>query len=359
MVNFQLWLRPIYNSVEQMNIVMKRIVLLLAIMLGCVCMTQAQSDASFSQYHAALGYYNPAAIGRSGDLNITALYNIEMLGWNGSPKTLFATAEMPFKFMKREHGIGIVVVKDDLSTLYQDLRAGLQYAYLKKIGKGTFRAGVQLGMISRSSGPSGNNTVITPDEDGGGFGDGGSDIPGGMSGGADEAIPMTKVEARVFDANFGLFYATDKWYVGAAVTHILEPEIDEENLNTYVSRGYNFIGGYNIRMKNPLFELQPSVFMQKNANMYQVDLTARAVYAKKYSAGLSWSTSAESFGSGSSISIMLGATFGKIEGGYAYSVPISQMAGNTFGGQELFIKYRMQLNKPKTGKSKHKSVRIL
>ena len=326
---------------------MKRIVLLLIIMFGWAYTVQAQSEAAFSQYYAAMGYYNPASVGRSNDLNVTALYNIEMLGWSGSPRTLFATADMPFKFMNRQHGVGVVVVKDDISTLYSDLRAGLQYAYLKKIGKGTLRAGIQLGMISRSAG---GDNVITP----------GDSIGGGeSSSGSDEAIPMSKVEAKVFDANVGLFYATDKWYVGIAVTHVLEPEIDEENLHTYVSRGYNFVGGYNIRMNNPLLELQPSVFMQMNANMYQVDLTARAVYAKRYSAGLSWSTSGVSLGSGSSIAILLGATFGKIEGGYAYSVPLSSMAGNTFGGQELFLKYKMQLNKPKTGKSRHKSVRIL
>ena len=331
-----------------MNIVMMRIVLLLAFVFGWAYMAQAQSEAAFSQYYAAMGYYNPASVGRTNDLNVTALYNVEMLGWSGSPKTLFATAEMPFKFMNRQHGVGVVVVKDDISTLYSDLRAGLQYAYLKKIGKGTLRVGVQLGMISRSV--DGSN-AITPGDSIGGEGE---SSPGG-----DVAIPMTKIEAKVFDANIGLFYATDKWYVGAAVTHVLEPEIDEENLYTYVSRGYNFVGGYNIRMNNPLLELQPSVFMQMNANMYQVDLTARAVYAKRYSAGLSWSTSGVSLSSGSSIAILLGAIFGKIEAGYAYSVPLSSMSGKTFGGQELYLKYRMQLNKPKTGKSKHKSVRIL
>ena len=329
---------------------MKRIVLLLVVTFGCIYTVQAQSEASLSQYYAALGYYNPASVGRSGELNVTALYGIEMLGWDG--KTMFASADMPFKFMNREHGVGVMVLSDNQSSLYKDLRAGLQYAYLKKLGKGTLRVGIQLGMISRSMG---GDEIITPDG-GGAFAD---SLGGGGSGATDEAIPMTKIEAKAFDASAGLYYATDKWYVGAAVTHILEPEFEEETASSYVSRGYNFIGGYNIRMKNTLFELQPSTFLQINANMIQVDLTARAVYARKYSAGLSWSTSAQSLGSGSSIALLLGATFGNIEGGYAYSVPLLAMAGNTFGGHELFLKYRMQLNKPKTGKSKHKSVRIL
>jgi len=99
-------------------------------------------------------------------------------------------------------------------------------------------------------------------------------------------------------------------------------------------------------------ELQPSVFAQTNFNMYQVDITAKAVYASRFSAGLSWRTS-------KGFVLMLGAKFGKLEGGYAYSMPLTPMARATFGGQELYLKYRMQLNKPKTGLSKHKSVRIL
>ena len=326
---------------------MKRFFLLLIIIFVCSYVVQAQNDVRFSWNNMAIGYYNPASAGRSGNLDVTAMYNIGMLGWNNAPKTLLVSADMPFYFMKKEHGVGVVVTSDNQSSMYKDLSAGLQYAFLKKIGKGKLRVGFQLGMISRSV--DGSN-AITPDDIISGE-TGGSGSSGG-AGGSDEAIPASVVESKIFDANLGLYYATDKWYVGAAVMHLLEPEIEEENLNTFIERGYNFTGGYNIRMSNPLFELQPSVFVRTNFNMYQVDVTARAVYARKYSAGLSWR-------SGDAITLLLGSTFGKIEGGYAYSVPITAMIRGSFGGHELYIKYRMQLNKPKTGISRHKSVRIL
>lgn len=325
---------------------MKRIVLLLVLIIGCICMVQAQSDAQFSQYNMALGYYNPASAGRSGDLDVIALYRMQWLGWEVSPKILFINANMPFKFMKKEHGIGVVVTSDNASSQYKYLTAGLQYAFLKKIGKGTLRVGTQLGMMSISTG---SDNMITPSDS---TGDGTSGGNGG-----DEAIPTSKTESKVFDMNLGVYYATDKWYVGAAVMHLLEPEIDDENLLTYVSRGYNFIGGYNIRFENSLFELQPSVFVQTNFNITKADLTAKAVYAKKYSAGLSWRLSDSQ--AGNDVVLLLGAVFGKIEGGYAYDIPVSKFGKGSMGSHELFLKYRLQLNKPKTGKSKHKSVRIL
>ena len=326
---------------------MKRIVLLLVIMLGCVYMAQAQSEASFSHYNMALGYYNPASAGRSGDLDVIALYRMQWVGWTNAPKILFANANMPLRFMKKEHGVGVVVSSDNASGQYKYMNAGLQYAFLKKMGKGTLRVGTQLGMMSVTAG---GDNIITPDGEI-------DSIGGGSGGGGDEAISSSKTDAKVFDMNLGVYYATDKWYVGAAVTHLLEPEIDEDNLSTYINRGYNFIGGYNIRFKNSLFELQPSVFVQTNFNTSRADLTAKAVYAKRYSAGLTWRMSDGQFGN--DVVLLLGAVFGKIEGGYAYDIPVNKVGKGTTGSHELFLKYRLQLNKPKTGKSKHKSVRIL
>jgi len=311
------------------------------IMLGFAFFATAQNEVPFSQYNMAQGYYNPATAGRSGDLDLCALYRLQWMGWTNAPKTFYATANMPYYLFNKEHGIGVAVVSDNISSLYQDLSAGLQYAYLKKMGKGKLRIGVQLGMISRTAG---GNQIVTPDST-------------DSSGGADIAIPTTKIEKKVFDANIGIFYATEKFYFGAAVMHLTEPVIEEENLYTFINRGYNFIAGYNIRLNNPLFELQPSAFVQTNFNTYRVDVSARAVYGKRYSAGLSWRMNENRLAD--AVVWLLGATFGKIEGGYAYDIPLSNIGRGTIGSHELFIKYRMQLDKPKTGQSRHKSVRLL
>ena len=320
---------------------MKRIVLVFFLMLGIATWSEAQNEAPFSQYYTALGYYNPASAGRSGELDVSALYRLQWMGWTNAPKTFFATANMPYRFMKKEHGVGIVVVSDQISSLYKDLSAGLQYAFLKKIGKGMLRVGVQLGMVSRTAG---GELIITPDST-------------DTSGSSDPAIPNTKIEKKAFDANAGLYYAANKWYLGIGVMHLLEPIIETEGLYTFINRGYNFIGGYNIPFNNPLFELQSSVFVQTTFNTYRADVTARAVYAKKYSAGLSWRMNENRLVDAAVW--LLGATFGRLEGGYAYDIPLSNVGRGTIGSHELFLNYKMQLNKPKTGKSKHKSVRLL
>lgn len=317
---------------------MKKIVFVLILSVVCVGITQAQTDAQFSQYFNAMGYYNPAVAGLSGNLDVTAHYRLQWLGFgNSSPKTLFATANMPYRLLNREHGIGVVVVQDNISSLRSNMFMGAQYAFLKKIGKGTLRVGLQGGLISMTV--RGDKVILPVDSL-------------GNPGSPDEAIPTSTVDARIFDLSAGVYFHTDKFYVGAAATHLLEPQIDEENLKTFIGREYNFTAGYNIQTNNPLLELQPSVFAKTDLTMYQVDVTARAVFAKKFSGGFSWRMN-------DAVVLLLGATVGKIQAGYAYDFPTTAIRRGSMGSHELFLKYRLQLNKPKTTIGKYKSVRFL
>ncbi len=327
---------------------MKRLFFLLFLMCGAVCKMQAQLDAQLRQYNAALNYYNPAAAGLSGKLDVMGLYRVQW-GFEGSPKSVFAMANMPFSFMGKEHGVGVTFLRNDASTVFSMLNTGAQYAYLKKIGKGTLRVGLQLGFTELTI--NGENIILPVDSL-------------GNPGGTDQAIPTSKVSSRVFDANIGIYYSTEKWYFGAASMHLLEPEINEENTAYFFERTYNLTGGYNIQTNNPLIELRPSVMVKTNLNTYQAELTAIAVLAKRFSGGLSWRMNESLFTDGNvlmndAIVLLLGARFGKIQGGYAYDIPTSAAGRGGLGSHELFIKYQLQVNKPKTGKSKHKSVRIL
>ena len=157
----------------------------------CVCCTaiavQAQYDTQFSQYYTALGYYNPAAAGRSGDLNVMAMYRLQWLGIKNAPQTIFAAADMPISFMKREHGVGITV-RNEQFGVFNELPFGLQYAYIRKRRKGTIRIGLQGGLLNSSSD---GTKIIIPE---------GSDDHSQT----DEAIPTSQVDGKSVDFNAGL-----------------------------------------------------------------------------------------------------------------------------------------------------------
>jgi len=93
-----------------------------------------------------------------------------------------------------------------------------------------------------------------------------------------------------FDMNFGLFYTHKKFYAGIGMAHLIEPELQlGENAYSYIGRTYNFMGGYNIQLPNPLFELQPSVFLLTDLQSFHTDITARLEYNKMFNGGVSFS----------------------------------------------------------------------
>ena len=62
----------------------------------------------------ALGYYNPAYAGVTGDLNMLALSRLQYVGIDGAPTSFFINADMPLKIGKTNHGIGMVVFTEGI-----------------------------------------------------------------------------------------------------------------------------------------------------------------------------------------------------------------------------------------------------
>lgn len=308
---------------------------ILFFLLVCTATVRAQYDAQFSQYFMAMGYYNPAYAGTSEDLNVFGLHRQQWVGIDNAPKSFFVMADMPFRFLETNHGVGLVVFTESIG-LFNLTHVSGQYAYKKNIFGGTLSIGLQIGMANQSF--QGDSVrLLGPDQ--------AVEIEG--------FIPRTQVSGMAMDMNAGIFYSHKKFYVGVGATHFLEPEVKlDENSSIYIPRAFNLTAGYNIQTSNPLYELQPSVFLKTDMISFQADITARMVYNKMFNGGLSWRVN-------ESVVFMLGATFGRFQVGYAYDFPYSPILKESSGSHELMIKYSMKLNKMKRGKNRHKSVRIL
>lgn len=68
---------------------MKKYLLLIILLVTSVTGVRAQYDSQLSQYFMAMGYYNPAYAGVSGDLNMLALSRLQWIGIEGAPKSFF------------------------------------------------------------------------------------------------------------------------------------------------------------------------------------------------------------------------------------------------------------------------------
>ena len=314
-----------------------RRILLLMVVLCCTCagIVRAQYDARLSQYFMAKPYYNPAVAGATENLNILALARLEWVGMSGAPMSFFVTSDMPLNIGKTQHGIGLAVYTESIG-LFMNTHVGAQYAYKHKLFGGVISGGLQIGLVNQSF--DGSKVEMVESE---------------FHQETDAAIPTEQVSGMGLDLNFGIYYNHKRFYAGFGMTHLTQPELQlDENAYTYIGRSFNLMGGYNIQLRNPLIELQPSVFLLTDMQSFHADITARLEYNKMFNGGISYRVN-------ESVGVMFGVKIGRFQAGYAYDFPITALGRASSGSHELCLRYAMKLNKTKTGKNRHKSVRIL
>ena len=309
------------------------------IIIGCnLCiLIWAQQEMGFSQHFTARGYYNPAYAGQSGDMNVLTHSRLQWYGAiQNAPASAFVTAEMPWNFGKIRNGLGVVASYNKASSLYQRIHIGAQLAIKKNLGKGLLSIGLQAGLLNETF--RGDSVRVNESE------------------GDDLIIARTTVSGKGLDMAVGLYYSTDNLYVGIATTHLLGQKINlDENMEIQIDRMYNLMAGYNIQTKNPLLELQPSLFVQTNLQMAAGDITARIVYNKMYNGGLG--VRINDMAGVNAVILYLGADIQQFRLGYAYDFPTSVIS--KMGSHELMLSYRVELEKPKGKRNRHKSIRIL
>jgi len=320
---------------------------------------KAQFDAQLSNYWAAISYFNPAYAGQTGNLEATLLSRIQWMGIENAPRTTIVTAQMPYSLFGKIHGFGASFYNDRSGLFSVSVYSG-QYAWKKKMLKGTFSAGIQVGYINQSFD---GTKVDIPQDD--------------YHQQTDEAIPTSMVSGSSIDVSLGVFFSKQKWFAGLSVTHLLAPQLVlSDKYISEIPRTYYFTAGYNIRLNNPLLELRPTLLVKtmEMSSLYldgdslvekvetntikamlrntQIDASIRLVYNKAFWGGFSWRK-------GDALILMLGGKFKMIEAGYTYDFPISRIIKESTGSHEIFIRYTMDLNLDKKRKDKHKSVRIL
>jgi len=293
---------------------------------------KAQYDPSFSHYWTMESAYNPAAVGKENKLNVVVAYNMSMTGFENNPRTMFATADMPFQLLGAMHGVGAKFVNDQIG-LFSHNSFSVQYALKQRLFGGTLSIGVIGSLLSENF----NGSKLDLEESG------------------DPAFTSSELTGSGFDLGVGLFYNRKNWYAGASVQHLMEPvvELGESNELT-IARSYYFMAGGNIRLKNPFLTIHPSVMGRSDGVGYRADLTTRVKYTndkKVMYVGAGYSPS-------NSFTLYLGGDFHGVSLGYSYEVYTNgQSLGN--GSHELLVRYQTDINFFKKGRNKHQSVRLL
>ncbi len=305
--------------------------LLIVVALSLTCSARAQYDPTFSHYFQMESAYNAAAVGKDDQLNIIADYNMGLASFEGNPKTMYASVDAPFYFLKARQGAGFQFVNDQIGV-FTHQRLELQYAAKINLLGGELSIGAQLGLL--------NEGYDADEVD--------------LEDSSDPAFATSDQTGYGLDLGAALYYRRKAFYVGLSALHLSAPTIALGEYNELsIARTYYFTAGYNIRLRNPFLTIKPSLFFRTDMTNYRGDVTCRLVYTvdgKTMYAGLG--------ASNTSATLYVGGHFHGVLLGYSYEYYTSGLSLQD-GSHELFIGYQMDLNMAKRGKNLHKSIRIL
>ena len=314
------------------KIVLRRNLLILALLMAAFAQVKAQYEPSFSHYWAMETSFNPAAVGKQDKINVDVAYNMSLLGFENNPKTMYASADLPFYFLGAYHGVGAKFVNDQIG-LFAHNSIAIMYAVRLKMLGGSLSIGVQPTLIGEKFDGS---KVVTEEPN-------------------DPAFSTSALTGSGFDLGAGLYYQHRYWYVGASIMHALAPKVElGENNELSISRTYYFTAGGNIRLRNPFLSIQPSVLGRTDGVVYRADVTARLTYQhekRRLYLGVGYSPT-------NSVTVYIGGNFHGINLGYSYEAYTNGLKlGN--GSHELKVGYQTDLNLFKKGRNRHQAVRIL
>lgn len=306
----------------------------------------AQSDAQFSQYYAVPTYYNPAAVGQTDFLNIRGGTRLQWIGIHGAPKSFLITADMPFKFIGKRFGVGLVAMQESIG-LYRTMNLDAQLGFQFKKWGGTFTAALQAGMYDQSF--KGSETILPDNDD--------------YHQGTDDGVPTQDLHGTALDLGVGLWYEHRHWWAGVSASHVTAPSVtldtdngggsSSENIYEYkVGRVLYFMAGGNIPIKNTLFEVMPSVFVKSDFKFTTAEATARLRYNKFLIGGVGYRYN-------DAVYLTLAAEIKNFYVGYAYDYPVTDISKASSGSHEIFVGYRMKLNLGDKNRNRHKSIRIM
>ncbi len=294
----------------------------------------AQQDPQFSFNKQTLLTVNPGYAGNDGMITGIILNRYQWVGIKGAPQTLVFSASGATEIFGVNSGVGINIISDKLG-FQKNISVGFDYAFRKKTGFGELGIGTSLGFYNMSV----NGDWYIPE----------SDYHGTVS---ESGIPQSESSQLAFDAGLGMYLRSNKYFLGASVTHINQASIIlGDQARTYLARHYYLAAGYNIKLPDPLFELQPSVYFKTDMVAYQVDFTVDLIYKKRFSAALNYRIN-------DAVGVLLGFELNNgLKVGYAYDIMTSALAAYGNGSHEVYLSYSLDLGKNRN--KRYKSIRYL
>jgi type IX secretion system PorP/SprF family membrane protein len=301
---------------------MKKQLLALSLSLLFMLSAKAQQDPMYSMYMFNMMAINPAYAGTNDHVVATGLFRRQWVNFPGSPQTATFTAHSPMK--NEKVGLGISFINDRLGEMNTNAVMAA-YSYHIRFRKSRLSLGLQAG--ARNFNINLSELKLSPVYQ------------------YDDAF-ANNVNTWSFNFGSGLFWYSDKFYLGLSLPHIQNNILSNQQLNTvYVARlrtHVNLAGGYVFTI-NPMLKLKPSFLVKHvggapvqidfNTNIYWLDVLSLGVSYRSVSAFVLLAE------------VQLNKNFRL---GYAYDQTVGRMRGYTGGTHEIMLRADVGFNKNRT-----------
>lgn len=289
--------------------------LLAVIAAGCLStIALAQQDPQFSQNMFNRLFVNPASAGSNEAICASLLYRAQWVSFDGAPKTGVLGVEAPL--FNNKVGVGLTVLTDKIG-FENTLQGKLAANYKFNVGSGKLAIGVDFDYMQHEI----DGKFKAPDQTAN-----------------DPAIPKSSVSGSAFDLGSGLYFNSEKLYVGLSATHLLESEVDLDNFKKEYKRHFYGMIGYTIDL-TPTVALKPMVFVKNVTDNTTFDVNLNAHFNDRFWVGVSYRNEDAIVG-------LLGLNITeKLRLGYSYDFTTSDVKDYSDGTHEIMLGYCFNVKK--------------
>lgn len=276
---------------------------------------KGQQIPQISNYNFYNEFYNPAAIGLKGTINVGTMVRKQWIGVNGSPFT--TTLFGDYRLNRISSAAGFQVMYDQIGA-FKNTDFKLNYSYILPISRvSNLRIGIAPELLVTTL--DANWIIIDPN---------------------DPAIPTGKITDKAFTFSGGLHYNYKKFEIGISMQRILESEMHLLHYN--LARHLIGITQYTFTV-NRRIDMTPSALVKTDFNSSQFEFivlsTIRNIYLKeKYYIGFGYRMQ-------DSFNFQGGFIFKKFTFIYCYDLTTSNIRYYSKGSHELLARWRY--TKPK------------
>ena len=278
----------------------------------------SQQQGVYSNFLLNDYYYNPAIAGTKEVHTASVGYRNQWVGFQDAPVNMYANLYGSYKDQGK-YGYGASITSQR-SGLTSSTGIYLNYAHHFKLSK-TLKLGlgIQPGYLQYRVQM---YDAIIADQN-------------------DPVFTDNVYTTRAFDINTGFNLYHKKFFVMGSIQHLLGNSSTLSSYNSSLAFHYNFIGGYNFRLKKQPIDIQPSLMIKYVKPIpIQWTIMIKGTYQEKYWLGLL-------FRSNDALGVVLGIKIkDRLNIGYAYDLCVSKIRTYNSGSHEIFLSYAINKKRP-------------